>query len=225
MGMTPRISLTQNVPFQQLAQVTSVSGSIHGVSGFGSSLFLQRLFLPGLMALTEVDLALGMSFPATNSGGGTMYRSFAIYTFSNSTLLGSLFSVSGSSTWTSGSSTAGSVTQIQTGWQGSVLAAMTLSSGATLGPGEYVIGNLIDFSQATTPWTVSLFGASAAAITSSGGAFLSSTGLARGNRDHEHKHGFGFGVDHGVLRSSHADDRPRDCGHDYRLSLHGVERI
>ncbi len=183
MGAPVRISVTQNIPFQHLAQVTSVVGPAVNSApvGLGSSLFLQRLFVPGMMVLSEIDLALGLSFPGTSLGAGAMYRSVVIYSFSNSTLLASLTSTTGSSFWLTGAAGVGSsATQFQAGWAGSVIAAFTLPNAVTLAPGEYVIGNMLEFSQLTSAWTVSLFGASAAAITSSGASVLSSAGLASG---------------------------------------------
>lgn len=87
--MALEIAVTQNMPFQQLAQVTALSGTATGALGPGSSLFLQRLFLPGLMVLTEVDLALGIAFPGAASGAGTMNHSLVIYGFGNRISLGS----------------------------------------------------------------------------------------------------------------------------------------
>jgi hypothetical protein len=189
-NLVPRISVTQNFPFQQLAQVTSVAGVISGAAGFGSSLFLQRLFLPGEMLLSEVDLALGISFSTTSNGAGTLARSLIVYSFANSTSLAalvsltsgtstSLVSASGITSWITGLTPPGgsSLTQVQGGWAGSVLAAMTFTSSA-LQPGDYVIGHMLDFTQATPPWTVSLFGLAGPGISSSSAALLSAAGLS-----------------------------------------------
>jgi hypothetical protein len=177
---TPRISMVQNLPLAQIVPIGSVSGTVTGTAGYGSSLFLQRLFIPGQLNITEFDQAVGMAFSATTNGAGTVSKSLMIYSFGNSTSLASVASISGSSTWASGTTTvAGSTsyTQFQAGWAGSVIQAMTFAS-TQIEPGEYVIGQLMNFAQAASTWTVSLFGASAETVTSGGVSMLSSGGLA-----------------------------------------------
>ncbi len=121
------LSYTQNVAIGMAHQsVVSKVGTVTGTAGVGSSLFLHRLFVPGPMNLTEVQNIIWIGFPATSQGQGSMSHSFAIYSFGNSTSLASLISASGSSSWTTGTVTAGgaaSITQFQGGWQPSGAAA------------------------------------------------------------------------------------------------------
>lgn len=166
--LVPRVSFTAPIPLQEVAPVTSVSGTVTGSAGFGSSLFLSRIFIPGEMALTEAQAAIGMAFPNTSQGAGTLSRSLVIYSFGNSTSLASLASVSGTSAWTTGTTTAGastSLTQFQGGWSGNVLQAMTFAS-QVIQPGDYVIGQLFNFAQASSTWSVSMFGLASNSLTS-----------------------------------------------------------
>ena len=162
------ISLTQNVPLQAAGLLTSTSGTLTGTAAFGSSLFLQRVFIPGTLNLTEADLALGMSFNATSNGAGTLSRSFVVYSFGNSTSLASVLSFSSTSAWATGTSTtagAVSLTAFQGGWAGTLLRPMTFAV-TSLAAGEYVVGNLINFAQGSSTWTLSVYGQNMAALSS-----------------------------------------------------------
>ncbi len=165
-GGLSKLLITQNHDFALVANtVVSKAGTITGTAGVGSSLFLNRLFVPANMTLTEVDMAFGLGFNLTSNGAGTMSRSLAIYSFGNSTSLATVASISGSSSWNTGTVTAGgstSLTQFQAGWGGGGLVTpfiqpMTFNS-TSLAAGEYVIGQLFDFAQATSTWSLSIYG-------------------------------------------------------------------
>jgi hypothetical protein len=164
-----KISFTQNMPLQEIGLVTqgsvTTTGSTAAVQPFNSSLFLQRIFVEAAMTLTEADIAIGLGFPATNSGAGSMSQSFVVYSFGNSTSLASVMSASGSSTWASGTATVAgqSYTQSQGGWSGSNIKPFTFASTSLTG-GEYVVGHLFAFAGANTSWTVSMFGGNAALL-------------------------------------------------------------
>lgn len=168
-AVATKISLTQNMSLQEVGGlIVTASGTVTGTAGFGSSLFLQRLFLPAAMSLTEIDLAMGLSFPATNQGAGTMSQSFVLYSFGNSSSLASVMSTSATFAWSTGTSTtagAASLTQFQGGWSIQKLHPMTFGS-TSVSAGEYVVGNLLNFAQATSTWTIGLLGA-LASITNS----------------------------------------------------------
>jgi hypothetical protein len=174
-------SLTQNFPLQQVAgTVVNKAGTITGTAGVGSSLFLQRLMIPAAMTLNEIDIALSISFPATNQGAGTMSRSMVIYSIGNNTSLASLLSVSGSSVWETGTSTAGgnvSLTQFQGGWSTPLIQPLTFGS-SLLPAGEYVVGQLFDFAQGSSSWTINFYGANAiSTFLASAGTNLTSAAL------------------------------------------------
>jgi len=159
----PKMSFLQNYELQQISLLTTKAGTITGTAGFGSSLFLDRVFVPGSMILTELDFALGLAFAANNNGAGTLSQSFVAYSFVNSTSLSSFLSFSATSAWSSGTSTtagATSLTQFQGGWTGSMIHPMTFAS-SSLAAGDFVFGNLINFAQSVgaSTWTISLFGA------------------------------------------------------------------
>ena len=158
----PKISVTQKTPLQLIAgTIVSKAGTVTGTAGVGSSLFLQRLYLPAAMSLTEIDCLLSIGFPATSQGAGTMSRSMAIYSFGNSTSLATVVSASGTSAWNTGTSTAGassSLTQFQGGWSSPLIQPMTLAS-STLAAGEYVVGQLFNFAQGSSTWTLNFYGA------------------------------------------------------------------
>src|SRR5262249_886250 len=113
----------------------------------------------------------------------------AIYSFGNSTSLASVASISGTSAWNTGTSTAGgsvSLTQFQGGWSTPLIQPMTFNS-TSLSAGEYVMGQLFDFAQGSSTWTLNFFGAQAASTALASGATgltsaslgaLSSGGLA-----------------------------------------------
>jgi hypothetical protein len=158
------ISLTQNMSFNEIdmaiATGAASSGATSTLNKFGSSLFWNRIYIPANMNLSEVDLAQNISFGATNSGAGQYSQSFVIYSFGNSTSLASVMSVSKSWSWSSGTVTnaASTLTNIQGGWSSQIIHPMTFAS-SSLSPGEYVIGNLINFSVSSSQWSVSLYGA------------------------------------------------------------------
>jgi hypothetical protein len=186
--LPPKVSVTE--PFDMLGingPILNATGTV--TASFGSSLFLQRLFIPVQMNLSEIDLAVGMSFNASSNGAGTKSQSLGIYSFVNSSSLASVMSASGTSAWTSGTSTVGgsvSLTEFQGGWSGNVLQPMTFAS-SKLSAGEYVVGILMNFAQGTSTWTVNLYGqvgisssslAFVTGITSATLGALSSGGLA-----------------------------------------------
>jgi len=164
-SLASKISIFQNHSFGMVnnVQVSGVvtSGATSTANSFGSSLLLQRVFLPAAMTLTEVDLAHNISFAVTNSGAGQMSQSLVLYSFVNSTQLTSVLSISSSWSWSSGTSTtagATSLTQFQGGWSGPLVHPMTFGSTSTTA-GEYVVGHLLNFSASSTNWSVSLYGA------------------------------------------------------------------
>jgi hypothetical protein len=177
-----KIYVTQNNPLDRIVgTVFAKAGTVTGTAGVGSSLFLQRINLPAAMTVTEIQHALSIGFPATSQGAGTMSQSFAIFSIGNSTSLATLYSASGTSSWATGTSTAGaatSLTQYQGGWSAPFIQPMTFAS-STLSAGDYVIGRLFDFAQASSTWTLNFYGANRATSLSTAtlGA-LSSGGLA-----------------------------------------------
>ena len=119
----PPISFTQNFPLSQAAPVligviasTGTTAASATNNPFGSSLSLQRIFIPAPMNLTEVQLAFGVSFPATNQGQGSISQTLEIYSFGNSTSLASVASASRSVSWASGTTTSGTASSLQQGW-------------------------------------------------------------------------------------------------------------
>lgn len=191
--VTPKISATMNVPMQNLAPVTSYSGTV--TNALNSSLFLSRMFVPAELIVTEIDAVLGINFAATSNGAGTISGSFGIYTFGNSTSLQLLtlrtnstntstgYATFGSnSAWTTGTTTAvgsTSLSQFQGGWGGSLLQPMTLPTPFTLQPGEYVVGQMFNFAQASSTWSVSVFGLVGAqsTVTSGTASIVKNTGF------------------------------------------------
>lgn len=175
----PKMSQTENFPQEGLAAVVSGSASAGTTMPFGSSLFLQRLFIPAQIVVTEVDLAHSISFGnASLSGVGAISQTLGVFSFQNSTLLASVFSASSSWGWTSGSSSAG-LTGVQGGWTGPLIHSMGLSSGSagtsTLLAGEYVIGNLMRVSQSATSAGSSAGGSLMSMTLFGGGPYLLST--------------------------------------------------
>jgi hypothetical protein len=119
------------------------------------------------MRLSEIDMALALNYTATNSGAGTLSQSFVLYSFGNSSSLASVLSAGGSTTWVSGTATAAgsaSISQYQLAWSGAILRPLTFAS-TLISPGEYVAGLLLNFSFATSSWSVSLYGGNAASLT------------------------------------------------------------
>ena len=171
-SQSPKFSFTQNALFQQIGQIlvanVTATGTSAAVKPFNSSLFLQRIFLPGSMSLSEVDLAIGIAFPnSTSDGQGSVSQTFVLYSFVNSTSLASLLSASGSSSWTTGSAThaGSSFSQSQVAWSGQNLKPFIFAASA-VPAGEYVVGNMIAFAGQSTSWTVTMFGANALGTTS-----------------------------------------------------------
>ena len=165
MAFVNQLSFTANSPLQAVGNVVVSASTTSGVAmAFGSSLFLDRLYIPGPMNLSEVDLALSMAMAtaASSTGSyGVVARTLVVYTFGNSTSLGSLYSTSQSITFVGTSTTTGGLTNrsnLVAGWTqaGGVIAPMTFASSA-LAPGDYVFGNLISFSGSANA-TISLFG-------------------------------------------------------------------
>lgn len=161
----PPVKLIQNFDLHNAAgTVVSKAGTVTGTAGVGSSLFLSRITAPCVMSLTEIDVAMSIGFPATNQGAGTMSRSMVIYSFGNSTSLASVMSVSGTSAWQTGTSTSGAVvslTQFQGGWSTPLIQPFTFAS-TSLAPGEYVVGQLFNFAQGSSTWTLAFYGDQAA---------------------------------------------------------------
>jgi trimeric autotransporter adhesin len=157
-----KVLVTQKAPLYEVAgTVVSKAGTVTGTAGVGSSLFLQRIFIPTVMSLSEIDVAMSIGFPATNQGAGTMSRSMVIYQFGNSTSLASVVSVSGTSAWNTGTVTAGastSLTQFQAGWSTPQIQAMTFAA-SSLSRGDYVVGQLFNFAQGSSTWTLNFYGA------------------------------------------------------------------
>lgn len=174
-GVPNALSLTQIQPLAEIAgTAVSKAGTVTGTAGVGSSLFLQRINVPGKMSLTEIDAAMSIGFPATNQGAGTMSRSMVVYSFGNSTSLATVMSASGTSAWGTGTSTAGassSLTQFQGGWSSPLIQPFTFAS-SSLSPGDYVVGQLFNFAQGSSTWTINFYGgqaySSAGALTSAG---------------------------------------------------------
>lgn len=161
-----QLSFTQNSPLQQVGIPLVSASTTSGVAmAFGSSLFLNRMYIPGPMNLSECDMALSMAMATAASSTGS-YGSFArtlvVYTFSNSTKLASLYSTSQGVTFVGTSVTSGALTNfsnIVPGWTqaGGVIFPMTFAS-SELAPGDYVFGNLMSFSGSANA-SISIFGA------------------------------------------------------------------
>ncbi len=192
-GVPSAISLTQNDDLGLVAgTIVSKAGTVTGTAGVGSSLFLQRVNLPGKMSLSEIDVAMSIGFPATNQGAGTMSRSMVIYSFGNSTSLATVASASGTSAWNTGTSTAGassSLTQFQGGWSSPLIQPFTFAS-TSLSAGDYVVGQLFNFAQGSSTWTLNFYGAQAVStflasaatnLTSATLGAMSSGGLSSGS--------------------------------------------
>jgi hypothetical protein len=164
---TPGVSVVQNFPMPQASPVlvgtvtaTGTTAASAAANAFGSSVSLQRIVLNQSIALSEVDLVLGIAFPATNQGQGSLSQSFAVYSFGNSTSLASVLSASRAVTWATGTTTSGTSSSLQQGWSGPNIQPMTFAS-TVLNPGEYVVGHLLSMAAASTSWTISLYGMNA----------------------------------------------------------------
>ena len=150
-NLPPRLSFTQNMLLQKAAPVsigviasTGITAASAANNPFGSSMSLQRIFVPAVMSLTEVDLAFGIAFPATNQGQGSMSQSFEIYSFGNSTSLASVMSASRTVSWASGTTTAGTISSLQQGWAGNNIQPFTFPA-SSLSAGEYAVGHLLSW--------------------------------------------------------------------------------
>jgi hypothetical protein len=193
-----QLSFTNNSPLQAVGVPIVSASATSGLSlGFGSSLFLDRLYVPGPMNLSEVDMAMSLAMASAASSTGTygsFARSMAIYSFSNSTKLVSFLSASWSAGFLATTVTvAGSTnySNIVAGWSqaGGVIVPMTFAS-TELPPGDYVIANLVSFSGSANA-SVSIFGqvnpgtATLGALSSGGlsaaSAFTSSASGAAGS--------------------------------------------
>jgi hypothetical protein len=159
-----QLSFTQNQALTLATAVVASASATSGATMFGSSLFLQRMYIPGPMNLSEVDMAMSFALTtsATSNAWGSIKRSVGIYSFSNSTKLVSLYSASQGVSWNGSSNTTGAAQNwsiCDAAWSaaGGVIVPMTFAS-TELAPGEYVIGNLLAFSASSTA-TISLFGA------------------------------------------------------------------
>lgn len=162
-----RLTYTQNFLLQEAVPIsigvlasTGTTAASATDNPFGSSMSLQRIFIPAAMSLTEVDLAFGISFPATNSGLGSMSQTMILYSFGNSTSLASVISKSRAVTWNSGTTTAGTASSLQQGWAGNNIQPFTFDA-TSLAAGEYAIAHLLSWAAASTSWTVTVFGANA----------------------------------------------------------------
>lgn len=172
------LSYLEDFNQQFMAPVLTSSSNAASSLALGSSFFLNRLILPAPMKLSEFDIALGLAYAATNSGAGSLSQSYVVYSFGNSTSLASVLSVGGSTTWTSGTSTAGtssSITQFQQAWSGQFIRPLTFAS-SLLAAGEYVVGMLLNASFAAASWSFTLYGGNAATMTSA--TLAAATGLA-----------------------------------------------
>jgi hypothetical protein len=170
----------------RLAEVSAAIATGSGTASqtvFGSSLFLEALYIPAQMRLSEVDMAFSFSFStsATTSTYGSMNRSFAIYSYVNASTLSSVFSTTqgiafGGSSTTQGAQTA--MSQVAGGWTatGGVIVPMTFAS-TLIPPGEYVMGNLVAFSVASSA-TASMYGVALGLMTSSTLAVVQSNQLS-----------------------------------------------
>lgn len=155
-----KLLMTRNIRLDEVNSAITKAGTITGTAGFGSSLFLQKMYVPAPITVTEFDEIMAFAFPATSQGTGTLSRSLGIYSFGNNTSLASVTTASLAQAWGSGTSTAGassSLTQFQGGWTSPCIQPMTFGSFA-LTPGEYVIGRLHDVAQGSSTWTISLYG-------------------------------------------------------------------
>ncbi len=180
-----RLSFTQNFPIQQAGVVligainsTGITAASATNNPFGSSLSLQRIFLPAPMSLTEVDLAFGIAFPATNQGQGSMSQSLMVYSFGNSTSLATVLSASRAVSWASGTTTAGTASSLQQGWAGNNVQPFTFAA-SNLSAGEYAVAHLLSWAAESTSWTVSVYGGNAqSSLTASAVTNLTSASLA-----------------------------------------------
>lgn len=180
-----KISYTQNFPLAEafpmqvgVLTTTGTTAASAAANPFGSSLSIQRFFIPAPMTLTEVDLAFGISFPATNQGQGSMSQSFALYSFGNSSSLASVVSASRAVTWATGTTTSGTSSSLQQGWASNNIQPFTFAS-STIAAGEYAVAHLMSWAAASTSWTISVFGANlTSASFSAGSAHTASTSLA-----------------------------------------------
>lgn len=174
------VSYTQNQSIYEAMPILTTSAT-SGALLFGSSLFLQRLHLPGPINLSEVDMAFSfaMSTSASSASWGSLERTFAIYKFANSTSLALITSAAVTQTFAASNTTnatQGSLSQVVGGWTvtGGVINPMTFAS-TSFSAGDYVIGNIVAL-VASTSATITIFGAAATGLTL--GSFLTASGSA-----------------------------------------------
>jgi len=177
----PSIKMVEPIGLQHVVgTIVTKAGTVTGTAGVGSSLFLSRVTIPAIMSISELQVAMKIDFQATNNGQGTMSRSFCLYSFGNSTSLASVISKSGTQAWTSGTSTAGgsaSLTQFQGGWSVPLIQPFTFAS-STVAAGEYVVGQIFDFAQLNSTWTLNFYGAmNASTLLASAATGIASTTL------------------------------------------------
>src|SRR5271166_5714298 len=132
-----QLSFTQNSPLRQVGVPVATASTTSGVAmAFGSSLFLDRMYLHGPMNLSECDMAISVAMATAASSTGTygsVARTLVIYSFSNSTKLASFLSTTWATTFVATSVTSGALTNfsdIVPGWTqaGGVIVPMTFAS-------------------------------------------------------------------------------------------------
>jgi hypothetical protein len=176
----PKISFTQNSPLQQVGLPVASQNGLGSAILLGSSLFLDRVFIPGVINLSEIDMAGSFNFNNLGTtASGSVNRSIAVYSFVNSTSLASILSTTLGISFSGTSTTVGTNTafsQVAGGWTqpGGVIIPMTFAS-SSLAPGDYVFGNILAFS-AQAAGQASLFGV-AANITTAGQTVGAVTGI------------------------------------------------
>jgi hypothetical protein len=186
LAFTPGGNFVSLTTKNRLAEVNAAVATGSGTASqtvFGSSLFLEEIYVPAQMRLSEVDMAFSFSFStsATTSTYGSMNRSFVIYSYVNSISLASLFSTTQGFAFGGSSTTQGAqsfMSQVAGGWTaaGGVIVPMTFAS--TLIPaGQYVIGNLVGFSVASSA-TASMYGVALGGMSSSTLAVVQSNQLS-----------------------------------------------
>ena len=139
-----QLSFTQNSPLQFMGVPIASASTTASATLFGSSIFLQRMYIPGPMALTEVDMAVSIAMVSSTatSTWGNVTRNFAVYAFSNNTLLTTFLTASQTYSFNASSATSGAVTAVSNvvgGWSqtGGIIIPMTFSSSYTYSFSSY----------------------------------------------------------------------------------------
>jgi hypothetical protein len=164
LGVIPAIKLIQNYDLHDAVNIiASKSGTVFGTDGLGSSIFLHRVTIPSRLFLTEVDVAMSIGFPATNQGAGSRTHVFGLFSIhsASSDVYTKVYGSAATSSWNTGTSTVGassSLTQFQGGWSGPLIHPNFLALTTSVSAGEYVVANLFNFSQASSTWTIAMFG-------------------------------------------------------------------